>query len=72
MKIYNVIVEDRHTDAAVTSFRHREDAIEYAKDYIDAIEAVDIDDSYTPEGWEYFCTYSVEGDCVWVVGTTLR
>lgn len=74
MKLYLVMVEDRHTDPAAFVFSTPEAAIEDAKrrarEY--AYNQADIDESNPPDGWLYRARYSVEGDCVWVVERTLN
>ena len=63
--IYIVVIEDRHCDVQVAAFLNRKDAIGFAKNEA-AINCVNSEDIVEEkiEGWEYFCTYSCEGDCV--------
>lgn len=75
MKIYVVMVEDRHTDTEAEVFTTAEAAIAYAEEYVteqlDRWPWVD-DDPEEPEGWLWYRAYSPEGDCVWVVEKELR
>lgn len=73
MEIYNIIIEDRHIDVMVRSFRCREKTIEIAKKiskYLCShIEYLKED---VIEGYEFHITYSCEDDCVSVVKTILE
>jgi len=70
MKIYVVMVNDRHTDPEPYVFSTAERAIEYARqatqEYAHGPE--DIDETLPPPaGWLYSASYSVEDDSVWVI-----
>lgn len=78
MKIYIVIIEDRHVDVEVEPFSTAELAIEYAKEargancrHPEDIEEGEITQDMRDEGWLYHSTYSSEGDSVRVVERTL-
>ena len=67
MKIYNVIIDDRHCDTTPKPFISKDAAIDYARSkaneycsYPEDFEESEID------GWLYHATYSCEGDSVWV------
>ena len=73
MEIYNVIVEDRHTDVEVRSFRNREKSIEIAKKIAKRLNRhIEDMEEEIVEGCELFITYSCEGDYVSVVKTILE
>lgn len=68
MKIFVVMIEDRHTDPDAVLFSTAEAAIDYAREYAA--------DNASPIGsvielpviaWLYHARYTVEGDSVWVV-----
>jgi hypothetical protein len=73
MKIYAVIIEDRHTGTIIRAFSQAEKAVAYAKEI-----AFDYS-SECPEDFEelkvagllYFATYSWEGDSVRVIEVEL-
>ena len=63
--IYIVVIEDRHTDVQVEAFLDREKAIDFAiNTVIEYVQCREDIKEEIVEGWEYFCTYSCEGDCV--------
>jgi len=68
MKIYLVIIEDRHTDVDVIPFLDEKMAVDYAKAaalaYCHDPEDFEEEDI---EGWLYYARYSSEGDCVRVI-----
>jgi hypothetical protein len=71
--IYCVTIEDRHSDIEIQVFSTREKAIEVAQKFFNENRNPDHDiEELIPEpevakkGYEFFKTYSVEGDCVWV------
>jgi hypothetical protein len=67
MRIYVVMVADRHADPVPYLFTDPDVAVAYARQWarehsLDGeIEEDDID------GWLYYATYSVESDSVWVL-----
>lgn len=74
MKLFVTMVDDRHADPVALVFTTAEAAVERARAEARANGAhpEDFDESHDiPEGWLYYATYSVEGDCVWVVETEL-
>lgn len=73
MLIYNVIVEDRHSDVEVRSFIDREKAIEIAKGIAKYLcSHVEYLKEDVIEGYEFHIVYSCEDDCVSVVKTILE
>lgn len=73
MKIYNAIIQDRHTDTKVKPFLDKQMAIDYArskaKEYCRRKE--DYEEQEIP-GWLFYAEYSCEGDCVWVTEHDLK
>ncbi len=68
VKLYVVMVNDRHTDPEPNVFSDPSAAVEYARATAKASARRDEDFEETPvAGWLYHATYSVEGDSVWVV-----
>jgi len=72
--IYAMVVDDRHSEPQVTLFLKEERALKRAKTLAqesasepDDFEEQDLNDSMIQDGWIYYATYSVEGDCVWVM-----
>lgn len=73
MEIYNVIIEDRHYNVEVLSFRNRDAAIEIAKDIAKERNTYPEDlKEEVIESYEYYVEYSCENDCVSVVKTILE
>ena len=75
--VYAVIWEDRHTDTDVTLFVDPDQAIEWAKQTArDSHRGGDLDEKLTEPmsraGWLYYCCYSTESDCLWVLPCTVR
>jgi hypothetical protein len=72
MKVFVVIVEDRHYDVRVHLFSDRDAAVawakEKAKDYCNHIE--DYEEREVP-GYEVVIGYSCEGDNIAVIGKEL-
>ena len=72
MKIYNVIVNDRHTDPHAIPFLNSYDAILCAKDKANryCFHKEDFNENLTQDmidaGYLYCVTYSCEGDSIWV------
>lgn len=66
MKVYLLIIEDRHIDVEVEVYLNKEKAINKAK--MTAAIAVEYShgeiEEQQIEGWLYFARYSVEGDCI--------
>lgn len=73
MEIYNIIIEDRHTDVEVRSFRDKEKAIEIAKKIAKSLNRniEDLEEKFI-KGYEFHMTYSCENDSVSVVKTVLK
>lgn len=74
MKIYNVIIEDRHSDVEVESYGNKIQAIARAK-YLANKYCTHREDykehDYVKE-WLFFVEYSCESDSVRVVETELK
>lgn len=65
--MFIVGIEDRHTDIEVLLFHNKDRAIEYAREQaIEGARGEEIEEN-DYEGWIYHATYSLEGDCAWVV-----
>ena len=67
MKIYNVIVKDRHCDPYAIPFADKDNAIECARKI--AKENCRCKEYYREvkvKGWLFFAVYSGESDAVWV------
>ncbi len=73
MEIYNLIIEDRHCDVEVRSFRNREKAIEICKKMAKLLntQREDMEENIV-KGCEFFITYSCEGDYAYVQKTILE
>jgi len=73
MEIYNIIIEDRHTDVEVRSFIDRKKAIKTAKKIAKSLNR-NIEDLEKKiiKGYEFHMTYSCENDSVSVVKTVLE
>lgn len=73
LTIYLAMVEERHTDTEAHPFSTAEDAIAYARKTAQesARRPEDFEEAAVPDGWLYYATFSVEGDCVWVVASEL-
>lgn len=69
MKIYLVMIQDRHTDAEAIPFSTAARAVAYARKVAteSARQLEDFEELEVPEDWLYYAKYSVESDCVWVV-----
>lgn len=66
--MFIVVIEDRHTDVEVHLFNDMSEAVKFA--YQQATESARGDDDVEINdypGWVFHCTYSLEGDCAWVV-----
>lgn len=72
MKIYIAIWKDRHSDTTAHPFSTPEKAIEFAttkaKEY--ALEPEDYEE-HTYDGFLFYVGYSCEGDCIYVVESTV-
>lgn len=68
VKVYIVIVDDRHVDLEPTPFADPDAAVEYARETARsyALRPEDFEEE-SVKGRLYHATYSVEGDSVWVV-----
>lgn len=73
MKIYIVIIEDRHSDTDAKPFLNAATAIAYAEEkareycrHEDDYEE-SLNDAMKEDGWLWHATYSCEGDSVRVV-----
>ena len=75
MKIYVLMIQDRHTDPEAYLYSTLEKAIGAANTYLSACdvqENVDSEDrnmsteDLATAGWLFFARYSTEGDCVWI------
>ena len=67
MKIYNVIIKDRHTDTTASPFLDKQESIAFAR--MKAKEYCSFPEDYKEEtfaGWLFYARYSCEGDSVWV------
>lgn len=65
MKVYTVLIEDRHSDAEVKVFNDKEDAINYARKT--AKEYCRFPEDYEERviaDWIFFAEYSCESDSV--------
>lgn len=80
MKVYVVVVDDRHADTTVEVFADKYVAIEYARDEAEKgvrrdgqIEEPVLNDAMVREHWVYYAIYGgEEGDSVWVVWKDIR
>lgn len=73
MKLYLAIIEDRHTDVEIEVFTSADAAIAYAKEQMheNVRHPEDIKEMIIQDRL-YYATYSVEGDCVYVVEKELH
>lgn len=78
MKIYNVLINDRHTDPEIHSFTDRATAIKFAEDtvleycqYPEDLELMTAE-QLQPDNWVYYARYSCEGDYVRVTEDELK
>lgn len=73
MKIYVVIVQDRHSDIEIKLFANKEQAIDKARqlahEYCSHKE--DYEEDLECRGWVFFVRYSCEGDNIRVIEKTL-
>ena len=75
MKVYTMIIEDRHTDVEVTLFQNKDDAINTATKSVKEWGAKwpeDIEERYDVHGWLYHGVYSCEGDSVTVIESEIK
>lgn len=70
MKIYLVMVKDRHTDPEAHPFVQYLDAAAFAHEYLTGCGGWQT--MPTPEGWLFYAVYSGDGDCVWIVEKELK
>jgi hypothetical protein len=72
MKVYILVIEDRHTDPGVQVFTTLAKAVAAAEAYLVGC-GPDVEVEENPPGdWLFYARYSVEGDCVWIVEGELR
>lgn len=78
MKVYVVLIEDRHCDPEVHVFRKRKDAVDEAKallaDYarhVGDVRVTKLNADMRSAGWVYRAQYSCEGDRITVIETVL-
>ena len=73
MKIYNVIIKDRHCDTTAEPFAGKYDAIFYARMSArkNCTHEEDYEESKTSD-WVFYAEYSCEGDCVYVTEHDLK
>jgi len=58
IKIFNLIIEDKHCDVEVQSFTTRDAAIEAAKDFLDSVQGEgNWEAERPPRGWEFLAYY---------------
>ncbi len=72
MRLFTAIWNDGHSDTTAHIFSDREKAIAWAK--AKAKESAWAETDYEEEqieGWEFYASYSCEGDCIYVVETEL-
>lgn len=69
MKVYVVMVDDRHTDPEPEVFIKPEDAITYAEKYLAGVPSYEV---VEVSRWLFCATYSTEDDSIWVVEKELR
>jgi hypothetical protein len=73
MKVYVVMICDRHCDPEPYVFETPEDAIAYARS--EAVEGARVPENIVEEhipAWLYYARYSPEGDSVWVIEKDVR
>jgi hypothetical protein len=74
--VYVVVWEDRHTDTTVFPFVYDADAVSWARAKVRSLDPADLDETLTEgmrrAGWLYYGCYSLEGDNIRVVPTTLH
>jgi hypothetical protein len=67
MKVYLVVLEDRHTDVQIEVFAEQPAALARAAEIVAEYDHTpDEDDLEEASEWPYFRRVSVEGDCVTV------
>ena len=73
MKVYVVVLEDRHIDIQVEVFKDRGEAIAEAKRQAkDGCRYGEDYKEHNYDGWEFHADFSCEGDCVFVKEVELR
>ena len=76
MRIYIVIIEDRHSDMEVLPFSSADDAVKFAKKTARAYcrhgkVVAGLNDAMKKDGWLYYGQYSCENDNVRVLERVL-
>jgi hypothetical protein len=75
LKVFIVIVEDRHCDVLAYPFFDKDAAINEAKRIAKQYASNDFYEEHDygrGEGWLFYANYSVEGDCVRVIETNVK
>ncbi len=67
MKIYLVLIEDRHTDTQAFPFSTAEAAIAYARVVATERAREEGPREGKVTGWLYYAVYAGDSDCVWVI-----
>lgn len=69
MKVYIVMIQDRHADTEAHPFSTPELAIAFARQAVqdNARHSEDIEEHEPPTPWLFYATYSVESDSAWIV-----
>lgn len=63
--MYILIIEDRHSDTSAHPFTMKETAIANAKHIAKKYARQESDyEEQEIDGWDFYATYSCEGDCV--------
>lgn len=76
--IYVVVINDRHVETEIEVFTDRTEAIAWAQekvhDYAGYPEDIEesLNDAMVESGWQYYASYSPEGDHAFVVEKELR
>ncbi len=71
MKVYVVVVNDRHADPEIKLFKDEQKALGYAEQAVqdtarhpEDIERDELNDFMKRDGWIYYVRYSCEGDYI--------
>lgn len=57
IKIWNVMIDDKHCDTEVHSFTSRDAAIQAARDYMDSVWKDCWEAEKPPRGWDFLAYY---------------